>query len=108
MEGASSHATGSPACNLVGTTEGGGKPRAPCGGPAGGGGVGIVSGGDFDWGFPVTGIGSSLTGSFSSLSSSSSTSSLAEPPPTQLTALVEGVMGVMTSTCIAATIAIAV
>lgn len=102
MEGVSSGATSSPACNLV-TTEGGGKPRAPCGGPAGGGGtggggIGFVSGGDFDWGFPLTGIGSSLTSSFSSLSSSSSASSLAEPPPTQLTALVEGVMGVMTST----------
>lgn len=101
MEGVSSGATSNPACNLV-TTEGGGKPRAPCGGPAGGGGggggIGLVSGGDFDWGFPLTGIGSSLTGSFSSLSSASSASSLAEPPPTQLTALVEGVMGVMTST----------
>ncbi len=96
MEGVS---VGSQQLCTVAVSEGGGKPRAPCSGSGGGATGGLGVGADFDWGFPLTGISSGLASSFSSLSSSStSLCSLAETPPnSQLTALVEGVMGVMTS-----------
>jgi hypothetical protein len=114
MAGASSAGTDK-LCTVAALTEGGGKPRAPCssgggggggtGGGSGGGGGGGISlvgaGADFDWGFPLTGIGGGLASSFSSLSSSSSSSSLGTEvgQASQLTALVDGVMGVMTSEC---------